>query len=592
MKLRIQQLESIIKSTTDEYQNIDATNELALLLFISNPKHAKEMLENVHRKSQNLHYDKGIAYSSVGLGYLNMVSGQYDKAFENVFKSKEIFSKLDDKVGESFACALEGIVYRNLGNFDQALEVLSKNYKMLTTFKDESYIYSFALTNTMGQFGAIQGELGDYKTALEYCESALKHTLKADDYSRAAYIANFTCEIYLKMNLHDKAMDFAEKTLNFANHEEGSQTRSLAYHKMGLCQEQLGNHPKALEYFETSMKLREEIQYKNAIITNLLDIARIHMKDQNLDLAEIYIQKGLQQAIELKVKPKMYQAYELLSQLHEKRGNHQKSLENYKLYIQIKEETLSEKSKSVMKNIQIAHQIETSQKEAEIHRLKNVELVSLNEQITLEKHRSEKLLLNILPQSIAERLKDNPTTIADSFKEATVLFSDLVNFTQLSEKMSAQDLVTLLNEIFTAFDEMTEQYHLEKIKTIGDAYMVVSGIPQENSDHAKMIAQLALQMHKYIRDFNSKRNQSINIRTGIHSGPVVAGIIGKKKFIYDLWGDTVNIASRMESHSIPGHIQVTESTYKLLQNDFHFEERGDIEIKGKGKLKTYFLTSK
>ncbi|MDQ2099009.1 MAG: adenylate/guanylate cyclase domain-containing protein [Tychonema bourrellyi B0820] len=209
-----------------------------------------------------------------------------------------------------------------------------------------------------------------------------------------------------------------------------------------------------------------------------------------------------------------------------------------------------------------------------------------------EQEKSEKLLLNILPKAIAERLKRNETTIAEYFPEVTVLFADLVGFTSFSTTMSPIELVELLNQIFSGFDLICERLGLEKIKTIGDAYMAVGGLPEPRADHAEAIAQMALDLQTEIARFNAKNNQSFSIRIGIHSGPVVAGVIGIKKFIYDLWGDTVNIASRMESHGLPWRIQVSETTYKLLEHKYLFDERGTIEVKGKGAMTTYLLIGK
>lgn len=214
------------------------------------------------------------------------------------------------------------------------------------------------------------------------------------------------------------------------------------------------------------------------------------------------------------------------------------------------------------------------------------------EQLSAEQEKSERLLLNILPEAIASRLKQNQTIIADSFPEVTVMFADIVGFTQLASQMEATALVQILNEIFSAFDQLAVQHGLEKIKTIGDAYMVVGGLPQPRPDHAQAIAEMALDMLEEISRFNAIHHKSFRIRIGIHTGPVVAGVIGTNKFIYDLWGDTVNIASRMESHGLPNCIQVSKATYELLCDTYEFQERGCIQIKGKGKMNTYLLVGR
>lgn len=206
-----------------------------------------------------------------------------------------------------------------------------------------------------------------------------------------------------------------------------------------------------------------------------------------------------------------------------------------------------------------------------------------------EQERSEHLLLNILPAPIAERLKHGEDTIADSFSEVTILFADIVNFTPMSAGLPAAEVVGMLNEIFCGFDSLSERRGLEKIKTIGDAYMVGAGIPIPRDDHAEVVAETALDMLDVIASFNRRHGKALSIRIGINSGPVVAGVIGTKKFIYDIWGDAVNTASRMESQGLKGGIQITEATYKHLQDSYVFDDRGMVVIKGKGEMHTYML---
>lgn len=220
---------------------------------------------------------------------------------------------------------------------------------------------------------------------------------------------------------------------------------------------------------------------------------------------------------------------------------------------------------------------------------RTAELQAANLDLLNEQKKSEELLLSILPEPIANRLKNGEINIADGFSEATILFADIVGFTTLSQQIAPEIVVKMLNEIFSDFDQLCDRYNLEKIKTIGDAYMVVGGLPQPRKDHAEAIAEMALDMLEDLAQFNAKNDVKLSVRIGMNSGPVIAGVIGKKKFIYDLWGDAVNTASRMESHGIEGEIQMTETTYTLLQDQYICQERGIIEIKGKGTMKTYLL---
>lgn len=209
-----------------------------------------------------------------------------------------------------------------------------------------------------------------------------------------------------------------------------------------------------------------------------------------------------------------------------------------------------------------------------------------------EHERSESLLLNILPGPIAERLKRGDEVIADAHQEVTILFADIVGFTKLAAESGPQQLVVLLNALFSSFDHLTAHYGLEKIKTIGDAYLVAAGLPAPRPDHAAAIADLALDMRAEAARISGELGVPLSLRIGINSGPVVAGVIGVRKFTYDLWGDAVNTASRMESQGVENCIQMTESTYQRLKSDFECEARGSIAVKGKTEMQTYFLIAR
>jgi adenylate cyclase len=210
----------------------------------------------------------------------------------------------------------------------------------------------------------------------------------------------------------------------------------------------------------------------------------------------------------------------------------------------------------------------------------------------VEHARSERLLLNVLPKSISIRLKDDDKVIADGFAEVTVLFADLVGFTELSQRLDAAALVNMLNHVFSAFDDLAAELGLEKIKTIGDCYMVAAGLPDPRPDHVEAAARMALGMRDALNRINGEAGYGLKVRIGLHTGPVIAGVIGKRKFIYDLWGDTVNTASRMESSGVEQEIQVTQAVRDRLVGKFELASRGVIKVKGKGELETYFLRGK
>ncbi|MCA1737045.1 MAG: adenylate/guanylate cyclase domain-containing protein [Actinobacteria bacterium] len=209
--------------------------------------------------------------------------------------------------------------------------------------------------------------------------------------------------------------------------------------------------------------------------------------------------------------------------------------------------------------------------------------------LALERQKSETLLLNVLPASIARRLKGGERPLADRFEDAAVLFADMVDFTPMSEHLTPEEVVEMLDGLFSEFDVIAERRQLEKIKTVGDAYMVVGGLPEPRPDAAEAVAEMALEMQDMVAGYRTSSGETLRLRIGIDIGPVVAGVIGRRKFTYDLWGDTVNTASRMESHGIPGQIQVTPNAYERLRHHYRFQAREPMEVKGKGRVVPYLL---
>jgi len=205
--------------------------------------------------------------------------------------------------------------------------------------------------------------------------------------------------------------------------------------------------------------------------------------------------------------------------------------------------------------------------------------------------KSEALLLNILPKEIAAILKNESRTIADHYDEASVLFADMVGFTPLSAQLPPVEMIELLNEVFSFFDSLLDKYGVEKIRTIGDSYMVASGVPRGRPDHAQALARMALEMRDYISTHTFRNRQRVSFRIGINSGSMIAGVIGRRKFVYDVWGDAVNVASRMESHGLGGAVQITQTTYELIKDEFVCEPRGTVNVKGKGEMEVWLVIS-
>jgi class 3 adenylate cyclase len=225
----------------------------------------------------------------------------------------------------------------------------------------------------------------------------------------------------------------------------------------------------------------------------------------------------------------------------------------------------------------------------DLDRLRLQQLQDEHRLLEIEQEKSERLLLNILPTAIATRLKQGERTIAERFAGVTVLFADVVDFVSFANRTDPETLVTLLNDLFSRFDQLAGRHGLEKIKTIGDSYLVVGGLPERRDDHAEAVARMALEMRDALKDFNAKWKMSLRLRIGLNSGPVVAGVIGRQKFSYDLWGSTVNLASRMQSSGVPDCIQVSEATQALLGGKFQLTPRGTVPCKGLGEVRTFLL---
>jgi adenylate cyclase len=228
----------------------------------------------------------------------------------------------------------------------------------------------------------------------------------------------------------------------------------------------------------------------------------------------------------------------------------------------------------------------------DLERLRLLELQQEKILLQAEQEKSDRLLLNILPHSIAERLKRGEHTIAERHTDVTVLFADLVDFSTLANHTDAQELVALLNDLFSRFDSLADRHGLEKIKTIGDCYLVVGGLPEPSARHAVAVAEMALDMLTALADLNQQRGLRLHLRIGLHSGPVVAGVIGSRKFTYDLWGVTVNLAQRVQASGVPDRVNVSAGTYELLKQDFRLTERGTVECKGQGLVRTYLVDAK
>ncbi|QQS65813.1 MAG: tetratricopeptide repeat protein [Chlorobiota bacterium] len=519
------------------------------------------------------------ALNLIGVIYNSL--SDYHNALDNLNNALYLLEELKDKSGVAFANCYIGIVYHTLSDFKKALEFY---FSSLSKYEEISNKNGIAFI--IGNIGCVYGSLSDYQKALEYFNLALALHEEIDDKRGVATVTKNIGFMYFKLSNFLKAIEFYDRSIAIYLDIGDKNGVASVYSEIGHVFYNLQDYTKAQEYFNHALTLSEEIGdiKVEAIVISYIGALRsdpLFEDGLNYDKAEEYLLKAAKLNSKIGIKEALYNNYKSLSQLYETLFRWDEALTYFKLFHELEKEVLSEETKKK------AELFDIQRKQADI-----------DKQLAIEraKHEAtETLLHNVLPISIANRIINGENLIAEKLSNVSVLFADIVNFTKLSQSITPEQLVDGLDRIFTAFDLLADKYNLEKIKTIGDAYMVVAGAPLPRNDHAQAMANMAIDMIEAMKQFTSiTTGEPIQIRIGIHSGEVVAGVIGKKKFAYDLWGDAVNTASRMESHGEPNQIHISQDFYNELisSNLFsidNFIDRGKMEIKGKGVLKTYFL---
>tara|TARA_R110002167_G_scaffold276660_1_gene482609 strand:+ start:2731 stop:4587 length:1857 start_codon:yes stop_codon:yes gene_type:complete len=524
---------------------------------------------------------------------------------------------------------IQGVSFWLKANYLEALNFYQQSLKIREEIGDKKGI-SASLYN----IGNIYLRLGNYPQALDYHQRSLKIEEEIDNIEGVALSLGNIGLIYSEQNNYLKALDYYERSLKIQQENGDKQGIANSLGNIGLNYKKQGNYSKALDYYSKSLKIREEIGNKQGIASLLGNIGTLYKEQGIYNNAITHCQRSLNLSEEIGAIDLQKQACECLYYAYKALGNGNKALAYHEQMLVLidnlhKEETSKELqqmefAKEVLADslvnvennlkVELAHQIEIQKKDkknnlafaagifflllaggfySRWHYVKRSKAV-----IEKEKERSENLLLNILPSEIAEELKTKGSADARDFDIASILFTDFEGFTQASEKLSAKELIKEINVCFKAFDNICEKFGIEKIKTIGDSYMAAGGLPVPSEGSIKNTVLAALEMQTFISNrivMKDKLNEmSFKMRLGIHTGPVVAGIVGVKKFQYDIWGDTVNTASRMESCGKIGKVNISEGTYTFLKDDpeFTFENRGKIDAKGKGEIEMYFVENK
>jgi len=499
--------------------------------------------------SEQLNDQAGIATSIGNIGVLYSEQGDYSQSISYVLKSLEIYKKLDHQLGIAFALNNIGILYGKQKEYTKAFNSLNESSKIFEILGDQINI-----ANTLGSVGTIYQDKGDYANALIYQNKSLALYEKLGFPKGIIEATNAIGALYQIQGNHSKSLEYCKKGYIIALKNNYLDDQKDACQCLYESYKVLGNGNMAMKYNELLNTIEDSLKTKETI-----------KKLQQMEFAKIMLQDSIAKAEEAR----------LVQEAHEE------------------EMRLEEKTKNISLGVGGLVLLLAGGLYSRLRYVRKSKAV-----LQVEKNRSENLLLNILPEEIAQELKIYGKAEARDFDLVSILFTDFKGFTEASAKMSAADLVNEITHCFEAFDGIMEKYGIEKIKTIGDAYMAAGGLPVPTHDSVKNTVLAALEMQSFIANRKAENDAAnkpaFEMRVGIHTGPVVAGIVGVKKFQYDIWGDTVNTAARMESSGEVGKVNISQATYELLKSDpqFVFESRGKIEAKGKGEINMYFLTKK
>ena len=570
---------------------------------------------------------KAIADHYNHIATIYFYKSNFQEALTAFQSSKHFFEKANFKEGIASSTNNIGAIYYSLGNYPKAIDY----YKLAVKIDDE--LGNEAETaNTIQNIGNIYFVLNDFNNAKVYYERAENSFEKFEDEEELALVKSSLGRIYLKEKNYDKALLYFNASLQLATKSNDKQVQSEILYNMGKLYDSRNNQIEAIKYLKQSILIADEIKNNLQKSTSLVALGNVYLDFNKKNAAISNCNKGLRLAQQLNAVSIQKEACKCLYESYKSTNNPLKALQyNEQMYVlrdslnlkqtsakilnmQFEKEMLLDSIAHVEKErrAELAHQqiIQKKEKQRNIFIIagcfaliiavgifSRLRLVKRSKaRLQIEKDRSEHLLHNILPEEVAEELKQKGYVDAQDFETASILFTDFKSFTETAAHLTPQQLVEEINTCFKAFDEIIEYYQIEKIKTIGDAYMAAGGLPKPDANAVKKTILAALDMQAFItkrkQENTLKKVPAFDMRVGIHVGPIVAGIVGVKKFQYDIWGDTVNMASRMESNGVIGKVNISNATYALVKNepDFIFKYRGKIQAKGKGELDMYFVS--
>ncbi|HRG57871.1 MAG TPA: adenylate/guanylate cyclase domain-containing protein [Bacteroidia bacterium] len=549
--------------------------------------------------------------------YLGWRIGNYDTAIYFALSAIKISEKIHYKKGEASALNNFGQVYFHQGKTPEALKSHFEALKIREHIKD-----NYGMAGSLNNIGNIYVLLKNYPEALKYLNAAVVINTNINNKPWLTINLNNIGNIYLQTGKYNEGLNSFSRSLKIAEGIDDVYSVAMALSGLANTYHVLENYSEALKYYTLSLQKYNELGDKYWIAISNINIGSTYLKLLNPALAKDWFKKGLIIGEEIDAKDCLQNVYKGLAEADSSLGYFSSAYENYKRFIYYRESMFNEENTKKLAQTELKHEFEkkeavtkaNQEKKDIIQRtIRNYITVGLagallflvvvyqqknkvkreKKNVEKEKLRSEELLLNILPLKVAEELKKNGSADAQLIDEVTVLFTDFKGFTQLSEKLSPKELVAEIHECFSAFDNIMEKYGVEKIKTIGDAYMAAGGIPIANKTHAEDVVNAALEIQSFMQEHKAKKIAAnelyFEIRIGINTGPVVAGIVGIKKFAYDIWGDTVNTASRMESSGEVGKVNISGTTYEFIKDKFTCVHRGKVQAKGKGEIDMYFV---
>ncbi len=610
----VDSLKKIIAVSKENSEKVNSMNALSKAYFSIKPSESVRYGDEAKKLSEKLNYRKGLALSlkNIGIGYYQQ--GNYANAISNWEQAMGVWDSLGDKVGVSNMLCNQGSVYFNQGDDAKALELYLKSLKIAEEIND-----SLRIVTALYNIGAVySNKTASYNKAKEYYLKALPIAIKIkDDYSIGTVTVNLG-EIYFKEQDYTTALKYFERSLRAY---EGSENIPYSLNYIGRVYEKRKDYQKAIVKHQRAFYISKMLDAKLDMCISLLGLASTYQQKGDFETAQSFYIQAKNIAAELKANAELKQVYEGLATNYAASQDYENAYNYQQLLLAIKDTLYNIDTDKKLQGLAFGFEIEKKQNQINLL-TKDMEIqqqitekqklirngfmggftivllfagvfLSQRNRISKEKKRSDELLLNILPEEVAEELKAKGSADAKLIDEVTVLFTDFKGFTAYSEKLSPKELVKDIHECFSAFDLIMEKYGMEKIKTIGDSYMAAGGIPTPNKTHAEDAVKAAMEIRQFIDEGKSRKIANglpfFEIRIGIHTGPVVAGIVGIKKFAYDIWGDTVNTASRMESSGEPGKVNISGTTYELVKDKFNCIYRGKIMAKGKGEVDMYFV---